>query len=231
VDPPRLFKLSPSTDRALTLPRPRFRGISHRWASFLAVPAGIWLTLATPAGSGRLAVGVFAACIWVMFTVSALVHWRTWSPHTTEVLFRMDHSAIFLAIAGTATPLAVLGLEGWARTAILAWVWGTATIGIVLEWLPFARPKGWANTVYLSMSWGAVLFVPMLWRSAGPDTVILMLAGGLLYTVGAVIVGIRRPDPNPEVFGYHEIWHLLVVAAAAIHYVMVGATLVPLASA
>jgi len=230
VDTPRLFKHSPSTQRALSLPRPRFRGISHRWASGLAVPAGIWVTLATPPGGGRLAVGVFAVSIWFMFSVSALVHLKVWDAHTTETLFRLDHTGIFIAIAGTATPLAVLGLTGWARTAVLGWVWGTATIGIVLEWLPFARPRGWANTVYLSMSWGAVLVVPMLWRQAGVETVVLLMAGGLLYTVGAVIVGIRRPDPNPEVFGYHEIWHLLVIAAVAVHYVMVGATLAPLAA-
>lgn len=222
---PRVFKRSPHTERAHTLPRPDWRGISHRIAAVVALPVGVWATVATPAGEARLAVGVFAVCIWIMFTVSAIVHLRRWSVHTTEVLFRADHTAIYLAIAGTATPVAALGMPGRPSTIALWVVWTAAVVGIVLEWLPFAAPRGMANTVYLTLGWGAVLTVPFLWEHAGWPAVALLLVGGLFYTVGAAIVGLQRPNPNPEKFGYHEIWHLLVIAAVATHYVMITQTL------
>ncbi|MFP5308155.1 MAG: PAQR family membrane homeostasis protein TrhA [Actinomycetes bacterium] len=153
-----------------------------------------------------------------------------WPEHTTELLFRLDHTAIYLAFGGTATPLALLGLSGWHRTALLWGLWGAAAVGIVLEWLPFAPPKGFSNGVYLTMGWATMLLLPGLWSTAGVDAVVLLLVGGAFYTVGAIVVGLRRPDPDPLVFGYHEIWHLFVIAAVVAHYTMVATTLLPLAA-
>jgi hemolysin III len=224
------FERSHNTDRALNSTRPRWRGVSHRVAAVLMVPAGVWLTVSAPGGRPRIAAGVFAVCIWAMFTISAVVHLRAWSPHVTEVLFRLDHTGIYLAIAGSATPVALLGLDGTARNVLLAVVWGGAVVGIVIEWLPFATPKGVAHTLYLVLGWAAVPMLPAVVDNRGWATVVLLLLGGLCYTVGAVIVAVRRPDPAPQVLGYHEIWHLLVVAAVAFHFVMVSATLLPAGS-
>lgn len=207
--------------------RPTMRGVMHRAAAVLALPAAVAIAVAAPAGRTRLAVAVFGVAIAVMFAASALVHYRTWGPRTTEVLFRLDHTGIYLAIAGTATPIALLALVGWHRDVVLYGVWTVALIGIVLEWLPSRTPRGVAQTLYLVLGWATVPFVPAVvvnsgWRAAG-----LMLAGGLLYTVGAVIVARQRPDPVPRVFGYHEVWHLLVVLAVILHYAMIGGTLLP----
>lgn len=226
------FERSHSTDRALAAEvRPALRGVSHRAAAILSVPAGIWLVLAAPTARSRVATGVFAVCITVMFTISAIVHYREWRPHTTEVLFRLDHTGIYLAIAGTATPIAMFGLHGWHRTAMLAGVWGVAVVGTALEWWPPRAPRGLHHTLYLVTGWATIPFLPAVVANRGWGTGALLLGGGLLYTVGAVIVAVRRPDPAPPVFGYHEVWHLLVVGAVVLHYAMVGVTLLPAAGA
>ena len=226
------FHRSHSTHRALAAEvRPSLRGLSHRVAAILALPAAVWIVLAAPTVRARVAVGIFGACILVMFAVSALVHYRRWSPHATEVLFRLDKTGIYLAIAGTATPIATLALDGWHRPAVLVGAWAIAAVGIVIEWLPFPTPRGVAHTLYLVMGWATIPFLPAVVANRGWDTAGLLLAGGLLYTVGAVIVAVQRPDPRPDVFGYHEVWHLMVVGAVVLHYAMVGATLLPAAGA
>jgi hemolysin III len=206
--------------------RPATRGLSHRVAALVAWPAAVVAVLTVPPAA-RLGVGVFAVCIALMFTASAVVHARRWSPQVTEALFRLDHTAIFLAIAGTATPLGLLVLEGWQRSVMLWGVWVGAVLGIAVVWYPRRTPRGFATTVFLSMSWLTVLLLPAVHARTGWDTTALLLGGGLLYTVGAVIVAIRRPDPRPHLFGYHEIWHLLVIGAVVLHYVMILATVVP----
>ena len=213
----------------MNLPRPRWRGVSHLVAALVSVPAAIWATSAAPTGEATKAVAVFAVGVTVMFGVSAVVHARRWSPHVTELLFRADHTAIYIAIAGTATPVALLGLHGWPSRVLLWGVWGATAVGILLEWLPFPTPRGMANAVYLTMGWALVPFLPAFVRDAGWLATGLLLGGGALYTVGAVIVGTRRPDPRPQIFGYHEIWHLFVIAAVGVHYVLVAGVLAPAA--
>lgn len=208
-------------------PRPRLRGWSHRIAAAVAWPLAIASALVAPAGAARVSVVIFGVCIATMFTTSALAHLRRWPPHRAEVLLRADHTAIYLAIAGTATPIALLGLDG-LRASILLWAtWAVAVVGIVVEWLPFAAPRGFSNGVYLTMGWLPVLFLPALLERTGWSTVGLLMAGGALYTTGAVILARRRPDPAPLTFGYHEVWHAMVVGAVAFHYAMIVATLVP----
>lgn len=217
---------SHNTERALaTEVRPSLRGVSHRVAAVLAVPAAVWLVVVAPAGRARLAAGVFGVCIAAMLAISAVVHHRRWPRHTTEVLFRLDHTGIYLAIAGTATPIGMLALHGWHRDVVLWGVWVAALVGIAIEWLPFRTPRGVAHSLYLVMGWATVPFVPAVVANRGWAVGALLLAGGALYTVGAVIVAVRRPDPVPHVFGYHEVWHLLVVLAVVLHYAMVVVTL------
>lgn len=220
-----MLQQSINTDRALALPRPRLRGVSHQIAFLLAIPLGIWFTRMAPPGESRAAVAVFTAGVATMFGISALVHLRPWSARVYEILFRLDHTGIYIAIAATATPIAVLGLDGWQQTALLVGSWAAAVLGIFVEWLPFATPRGFSNTVYLTMGWVIILLLPWVVSHVGVWPVVLLLAGGVLYTVGAVIVALRRPDPVPDLFGYHEIWHLLVIGAIVAHYLMVDAML------
>lgn len=218
---------SHNTERALGAEvRPSLRGVSHRAAAILSLPAAVGLVVAAPTGRARVAAGVFGACITTMLTISAVVHHRRWGPHATEVLFRLDHTGIYLAIAGTATPIGMLALDGWHRDVVLWGVWTAAVVGIAVEWWPFRTPRGVAHTLYLVMGWATVPFVPAVVANRGWAVGALLLAGGALYTVGAVVVAVQRPDPVPEVFGYHEVWHLMVVLAVVLHYAMVGATLV-----
>ena len=215
-----ILERSVNTERALTLPRPRLRGRSHLLAAIVAVPGAVVWTAVTPPG-GRLAVGVFAFGMAAMFTLSALLHLRRWNAATYERLFRLDHTGIYLAIGGTGIAVALLGLEGWASGALLVGMAVGSLLGIVVEWLPFAPPKGFNNAVYLTLGWLPVALLPWLWFTSGPVVVALLLAGGVLYTVGATVVGLRRPDPSPTWFGYHEVFHLLVIAAVVVHAIMV----------
>ena len=211
---------SANTERALTLPRPHLRGRSHLLAAAVTLPgAVVWIVLA-PAGT-RLGVAAFGLGMAAMFSFSALLHLRRWDAATYERFFRLDHTGIYLAIGGTGIAMALLGLSGWPGVVLLTGMATGAAVGIVVEWLPFAPPRGFNQGVYLTLGWLPVALLPWLWWSAGPVTVGLLLVGGLLYTIGAVVVGTRRPDPWPLWFGYHEIWHLFVIAAVVVHAVMV----------
>lgn len=221
MKPGQRAELSPSVERALNLPRPRWRGVIHRWAFFVSLPIGLVCLFAAPDGRSRLAMAFFAIGMWCMFGVSALVHYKPWSARRLHFLFRLDHSAIFFDIAAQATGVVLLTLDGRPLTFALVWFWVGAAIGIGAEWLPFHPPRGLMNAMFLSLGWGAVLLVPWLWDALGRGQFALLAAGGLLYTVGAIVVGARRPDPDPHVFGYHEIWHVCVVVAVACHLAMV----------
>jgi len=217
---------SVNTERALNLPRPRLRGRSHLLAAIVAVPgAVVWTVLAPP--GGRLAIAAFGFGMAAMFSFSALLHLRRWEAGTYERLFRLDHTGIYLAIGGTGVAIGLLALSGWASVALVTGSLGGAGLGIVMEWLPFAPPRGFNQAIYLTFGWLPVALLPWLWVNAGVVTVVLLLVGGVFYTVGATIVGLQRPDPSPRWFGYHELFHLLVIAAVAVHAVMLGRLLGP----
>lgn len=226
-----MFEISASTERALTLPRPRTRGISHLVAAVVSLPAAVWLTHSAPDGRAKMAFAVFGLSMFAMFAASAAVHRRRWSPRATEILFRLDHTGILLAMAGTATPLALLALDGWQRTLLLWGVWGVAAFAAAVVWWPRPTPRGFLTAIGFLLGCIPAALLPSLYRYTGWTTISLLMAGGAMFAVGAVIVGLRRPDPNPHVFGYHEIWHLLVIGGVALYYVMVAATLLPAAAA
>ena len=217
-----ILERSVNTERALTLPRPRLRGRSHLLAAGAAWPAAVGWIATTAPGRPRLAVAVFSVGMAAMFSLSALLHLRQWDARTYERLFRLDHSGIYLAIGGTGIALGLLGLEGWPAIVLLVTAVVGVVVGIAVEWLPFAPPKGFHSAVYLTLGWIPILLIPWVWLASGPVTVILLLAGGVLYTLGATVVGLRRPDPSPRWFGYHEVFHLLVIAAVVVHGVMVA---------
>lgn len=218
----RVLVASDSARRFAEGPRPTARGWSHLVAAVLTLPgAAVW-TAVVPAGTPRWAVASFAWGVALMFTASALLHLRRWPAVTAERLVRLDHTGIFLAIGGTGAALAALGLEGPARVTLLTIAAIGTVVGVVAEWLPFAPPRGFTNAVYLTLGWSPVVLLPWLLATSGWRTVLLLLAGGALYTSGAIIVGIRRPDPVPGHFGYHELFHLLVILAVATHAVMIA---------
>jgi hemolysin III len=211
------LKRSYNTEYAMAAPRPRLRGRSHLVAGVIALPLAVASTLRAPSGGVRFAVASFAFGVTIMLLCSALLHLRRWDAMMHERLLRLDHSGIYCAIGGSTAAIATLGLDSWPRRVLLLGTLIGSMIGIVLEWLPFAPPRGLSNTVYLTLGWLPILLLPWIWMSAGPQVVVLIIAGGVLYTSGAIIVALRRPDLMPSWFGYHELFHLLVIAAVLLH--------------
>ena len=208
--------------------KPRLRGASHFYGFFVAVGAGVLLVATAPAGTARFGATVYAVTLVAMFGASALYHRGDWTPAQAARLLHLDHSAIFLLIAGTYTPIALLATEGAVRVFLLTAVWLIAAAGIVYEWIPVPAPRGYVTAVYLALGWlGIVAFVP-LYEHTGAAGVALIAAGGLSYTVGAIVHATRRPDPWPEVFGYHEIFHVFVIIAVLLHYCAIAFFVLPL---
>jgi hemolysin III len=204
------------------------RGVSHEWAFFVSLVAGAALVVAAPTARATAAVAVYAASLSALLGVSALYHRINWRrPEIRRWMRRLDHSMIFLLIAGTVTPFAVLVLHGALAQALLIAVWAGAAAGIVVELVWVDAPKWVTALVYLAVGWIGALGFPAIVGNAGLGAGILIAVGGVLYTAGAVIYARQRPDPNPAVFGYHEIFHLLVIAAAAAHFAAVAIYALP----
>ena len=210
--------------------KPRLRGASHQWAFFVAVAAGVVLVLAAPTAEARLAVAIYALSVCALFGASAVYHRVTWASQAARRWARrVDHSMIFLLIAGTYTPFALLALDGTIGTVILVVVWVGALGGIVLNLLWIDAPKWLAALIYVLLGWVAVAAFPDLLEAMGVTAAAMLAAGGLLYSIGAVVYALKRPDPAPRVFGYHEVFHALVIAAAALQYAVVAFWVVPAA--
>jgi hemolysin III len=204
--------------------RPLWRGRTHARAFVAAVIGGVALVAFAPDGRARMALGIYAATVAGLFGVSALYHRVSWRSATARAwMRRADHSMIFLLIAGTYTPFALLVLEGSIATAILVAVWAGAAAGIVLKLVWIHAPKWLGASAYVALGWVAVAAFPELLVHAGIPATALMAAGGLLYTAGAVVYAVQRPDPIPTVFGYHEVFHVLVIAAAALQFAVIAA--------
>ena len=211
-----------------SIPRPRLRGVSHKWAFFFSLVAGLALVIAAPAGEARVAASIYAASVAALFGTSALYHRVTWaSQNARRWMRRLDHSAIFVLIAGTYTPFALLALDGTLATVILVVVWTGALGGIVLKLVWIDAPKPLVAVLYVMLGWVAVAAFPQLLDELGVTSTALVAGGGLLYTVGAVVYAVQRPDPVPSVFGYHEIFHAFVIAAAALQYAVVAFWVIP----
>jgi hemolysin III len=209
------------------LERPRLRGVFHQYAFFAALVAGAVLVLVAESLRARVAMLVYAVALAAMFGASALYHRITWrSLRARAWMRRLDHSAIPLLIAGTYTPFAVLAFDGTLAKAILIAVWCGAGAGLLLNLAWVDAPTWVTAVVYLALGWVGVVALPELF-DVGIAPALLVLAGGALYTVGAVTYALRRPNPRPAVFGYHEIFHLFVIGAAVMHYVAIAAFVLP----
>jgi len=213
--------VSPSVWRALTLPRPRWRGTMHRAAIPATVVAGVALVVRAPTGADRLGAAVFVAGALLMFGASGLVHLRRWSVPVYEVLFRLDHAAIFVFIAASGTPIAVSGLEGGAGTLLFWALWIGALLGVLVRTLPFHPPKGLMNSLFIGLGWVPIVVAPALVTQLDAAVLALVVVEGLLYTGGALMLGARWPDVAPGHFGYHEVWHTMVTAGVVAHFAAV----------
>jgi hemolysin III len=207
--------------------KPRLRGVSHQWAALVAVVLLVPLALTAQGGRARLAALVYGVAVCGLFGVSALYHRHDWGPRARAWMRRADHSMIFVFIAATYTPVALLVLHGTLATVILAVVWGGAAGGVILNLLWTTAPKWVSALVYVALGWVAIAAVPQLWEGLGWLGMLGLGAGGLLYTAGAVVYARGRPDPVPQVFGYHEVFHVLVIAAAAAHYAVIAFGVLP----
>jgi hemolysin III len=202
------------------LTKPRLRGVSHELAFFAALGAGAVLVALSPAGA-RVAAAVYAVSLATMFGVSALYHRPTWSPGPRTWMRRLDHAAIFVLVAGTYTPFALL--LGDRGPTLLAIAWGGALLGICqsLFWVKAPRPL--VASLYVALGWAVAIFWPALHAVLGVPALCALVLGGVLYSIGAVVYAARKPDPSPAVFGYHEIFHAFVIAAAVCHFAVVVA--------
>jgi hemolysin III len=208
--------------------KPRMRGDFHEWGFFASLVAGGALVLAAPDGKARLAAAIYAASLSALLGTSALYHRVNWRrPEIRRWMRRLDHTMIFLLIAGTVTPFALLVIGGSLGTALLVAAWAGALAGTVVELIWVDAPKWVTAIVYLAVGWIGALGFPAIVIDAGVGAGILIAVGGALYTAGAVIYARQSPDPNPTVFGYHEIFHLLVIAAAAAHFAAVAIYALP----
>ena len=187
----------------------------------LAVVTGAALVASAPTAAGRSASAVFALTATLLFGVSALLHRGSWSPRVEDALRRFDHANIYLIIAGTYTPFAVLALPRDQGRTLLLIVWSGATAGVILRVFWTSAPRWLTTSLYVLVGWIAVFFLPGLIEGAGIAAVILIIIGGLLYTIGAVVYATKRPDLSPEWFGFHELFHAFTVAAFIAHYVAV----------
>jgi hemolysin III len=208
--------------------KPRLRGVVHQWAFFVSSALGAALILTAPAGRATVAAAIYAASVAGLFGASALYHRVTWSRSAARAwMRRLDHSMIFVLIAGSYTPFALLVLDGTLATVILLIAWIGAALGIVLKLLWIGAPNWLSAAVYMALGGVSIVAFPALAAGLGVIGITLVAAGGVLYSAGAVVYASQRPDPVPTVFGFHEIFHVLVVVAAALQYAVVAFWVLP----
>jgi len=218
-----------ATAEAIAAVKPKLRGVSHEWAFFLSLGFGTALIILAETPKATLAVAIYAVSLSALFGTSALYHRVDWKrPDVRRWMRRLDHSMIYLLIAGTYTPFALLAFDGAVADAILIVVWVGAAAGLVLNLAWVDAPKWLTALVFIALGWVGVVAVPEM-LDLGIAPAVLVFVGGGLYTLGALAYALRRPNPAPATFGYHEIFHVLVICAAAAHFVAIAGFVVPLA--
>ena len=202
--------------------KPRLRGVLHEAAFAISLVTGTALVCLAEGGRARTAAAVYAVSVALLFGTSAAYHRGSWSPRGHALMGRLDQSMIFVLIAGTYTPFALLLLEGAARWVVFGVVWGGAFVGILLRNV-MRRPARWLFVaLYLALGWVALGVMPQIVEEGGVAVLVLLLVGGAFYTAGAIVYALRRPDPSPRWFGFHEVFHALTLVAFATHYVAVS---------
>jgi len=202
----------------LVAERPTWRGLFHAWAFWVAIPAGALLILLADQPRARTAAAIYIATLLLAFGTSSAYHRLAKSYRARKIMQRADHSMIYLLIAGTYVPICLVALPLDWGISVMAIVGGMAVLGIALKMFAFNRMKWVSYSLYLVMGWTAGIATPVLIHNLTPLQLFLIAAGGVAYTVGVPVLVLRRPDPWPTVFGYHEIWHGFTVLAAALHF-------------
>jgi hemolysin III len=199
--------------------KPKLRGWLHAGMFPAVLVSGVVLTAFAQSTRGRLACAVFTLTACALFGVSALYHRGEWGPRASAILRRLDHANIFLIIAGTYTPLAILLLPGGTSQMLLWIVWIGALAGILFRVFWVGAPRWLYTPCYIALGWVAVFFLPDFLRTGGVAVMVCVIVGGLLYSGGAVVYGFKRPNPSPRWFGFHEVFHSFTLAAFIVHYV------------
>jgi hemolysin III len=202
--------------------KPKLRGWLHASAVPLSLIGGILLIVYSTSTLGRVGGAVYLAASLLLFGTSATYHRIGWGKTGAAILRRMDHSNIYLFIAATYTPLALLLLTGTSRILLLTCIWASAILGVLFRILWLSAPRWLYTALYIAMGWAAIAWLPQLWASGGPLVIGLIGLGGLIYTGGAVVYALKRPNPSPTWFGFHEIFHTCTVLAAACHYAAIA---------
>ncbi|MDQ2837601.1 MAG: hemolysin III family protein [Actinomycetota bacterium] len=204
--------------------KPRMRGWLHTYAAVVSLVAGVILVAVATATHGSragIATTIYAITVTLLFGTSAVYHRRGWGPTGHGLMKRLDHSMIFVFIAGTYTPFAVLTLPKTSSAVVLAVVWAGALFGVILKNAWPNAPRFISVPLYIALGWVAVFMLPQLLHSFGVAALVLIATGGILYTLGALAYGFKRPNPYPNTFGFHEVFHLCTLVAAACHYIAV----------
>lgn len=202
--------------------KPRLRGWIHAGMAPLVVVASIVLVVLSPTQAAKVSTAVFGVSAIMLFGTSAIYHRGNWSPRVAAILRRLDHTNIFLIIAGTYTPLSVLLLPYPTNRNLLIVVWSGALAGLLMRVFWLGAPRWLYVPIYVALGWVALAFLPQFWTSGGSTIVWLIAIGGLAYTLGAVVYGTKRPNPSPRWFGFHEVFHALTVVGYGCHYVAVS---------
>ena len=209
---------APAVEQVADVVKPRLRGWLHAAMVPVALVAGVVLVALVPGTPGKVAGAVFCLSALQLFVVSATYHTRTWPERTRVLLRRFDHANIFLLIAGSYTPFAVLVLPPDSARVLLAVVWGGALLGVAFRVLWVGAPRWFYVPIYLGLGWAAIFWAGEFAAGASTAALTAMVLGGVLYSLGAVVYGTKRPDPAPAWFGFHEIFHSLTIAAFLVHY-------------
>lgn len=206
---------------------PLLRGVTHFWAFWFAVAGAVLLLVIAPDGTARAASAIYGLGLCALFAGSATYHRWRWNPRWRPLLRRIDHSTIFVFIASTYTPVTLLAMHGSLRWVVLGVVWAGALAGVAFSVVWITAPRVLTAATYLALGFVAIVALPQLADALGAAPLTLILVGGGFYTVGAVIYALRRPNPWPRVFGFHEIFHAFVILAAACHFVALAGWVVP----
>lgn len=216
---------NPTLSAIVPRARPRLRGVLHHYAFLVSLVSGAVLVLAAPTRRAMVVAAVYGMSLSALLGVSALFHRVTWSERARRWMARLDHSMISVLIAGSYTPFGVLALSGTFAVVLLALMWAGAVANILLHVLWIDAPKWLSAVCYVALGWIGVVALPDLTTHAGWGPAALLMAGGVIYSLGALVYALRRPDPVPAVFGYHEVFHALVVVAAGVHYAAIASVL------
>lgn len=207
--------------------KPLLRGHFHQGAFFAALGAGLMLVFGAHGFEKRISALVYFISLAGLYGISAVYHRPVWKENIRRWLKRIDHSAIFILIGGTATPLCVLGVQGEAGTKLLWLIWTGAIIGILQAIFWIGAPRWLTAAIYISVGLLAAPYIPELYQSLSTTDFILILVGGGIYAIGAVIYAIKRPAPNARIFGYHELFHILVILASISHFIVIYRLVMP----